>query len=96
MSNVDNTESPDLTKIKTKLQKYADSKGFKLNENPQALKGIFTGLLRNKEKHGEIYCPCRVVTGNKEEDKKIICPCAYHLQEIKEDRHCKCALFWKK
>lgn len=82
--------------LKKKLRAYADSAGFKLNSNEKALEGIIKGLLRNKQFNGEIYCPCRIVTGNKEEDKKIICPCVYHQGEIELDGHCKCALFWKK
>ncbi len=79
-----------------KMRNYADSKGFKLNENEKALEFVINGLLRNKKLHGEIYCPCRVVTRNKKEDKKIICPCIYHQGEIELDGKCKCTLFWKK
>ena len=78
------------------LQTYADSQGFKLNPNEKALMGVVRGLLRNKQFKGDIYCPCRVVTGNREEDKKIACPCIYHKDEITKDGHCKCTLFWKK
>ena len=46
-------------------------------------------------KNGEVYCPCRVVTGDKEKDDEIICPCIFHRQEISKDGHCKCNLFVK-
>ena len=82
--------------LKKNLKAYADSQNFKLNENEKALEGIINGLLRNKKFNGEIYCPCRIVTGNKEEDKKIICPCVYHQGEIELTGKCKCTLFWKK
>ena len=82
--------------LRKKLQAYADSQGYKLNPNEKALTGIIRGLLRNKQFKGDIYCPCRIVTGNKEEDKKIVCPCIYHKQEIKDMQHCKCTLFWAK
>jgi len=82
--------------LREKLQAYADKSGFKLNPNEKVLEGIINGLLRNKKFKGDIYCPCRVVTGNKEEDKKIACPCIYHKDEIKQMGHCKCTLFWKK
>lgn len=84
------------SELLNKLKSYAKENNFKLNPNEKALLGIIRGLLRNKQFKGEIYCPCRVVTGNKEQDKKIICPCIYHKQEIKEMNHCKCTLFWKK
>ena len=78
------------------LKKYADSKNFKLNENEKALEGVITALLRNKKFKGDIYCPCRIVTGNKEKDKEISCPCVFHRGEIELQGKCKCALFWAK
>jgi ferredoxin-thioredoxin reductase catalytic subunit len=91
MENLTKEESELLDKLK----KYAYENNFKLNPNEKALLGIIRGLLRNKQFKGDIYCPCRQVTGNKNEDKKIICPCIYHKQEIKEMNHCKCTLFWE-
>ena len=76
-------------------KKHAKEAGIHLNPNKKIVDGIVKGLLKNKEKHGEIYCPCRRVTGNKEEDTKIICPCVYHMDEIKEMGHCHCFLFVK-
>ena len=96
----DKKELTQLTKEESDLiaqsRAYADSQGFKLNDNEKIVLGIIRGLLRNKKFKGDIYCPCRVVTDNKEEDKKIICPCIYHKDEIKQDGKCKCTLFWKK
>jgi len=82
--------------LKDQLQAYADSKGFKLNENEKALEGIINGLLRNKKFKGDIYCPCRIVTGDKEKDKEIACPCVFHRGEIELQGKCKCTLFWVK
>lgn len=82
--------------LKVKLQAYADSQGFKLNPNEKALEGIILGLLRNKKFKGDIYCPCRLVTGNKEKDKEIVCPCVFHRGEIELQGRCKCTLFWAK
>ncbi len=82
--------------LREKMQAYADSQNFKLNPDEKILDGILNALLRNKEFKGEIYCPCRIVTGNKEEDKKIICPCVYHQGEIELQGHCKCTLFFSK
>lgn len=81
--------------LKNKLKKYTKEQNINLNPNEKFVDAIITGLLKNKEDKGEIYCPCRVVTGNKEEDKKIICPCIYHKQEIKSMGHCHCNLFVK-
>ncbi|MBD3355456.1 ferredoxin:thioredoxin reductase [Candidatus Woesearchaeota archaeon] len=83
-------------KLKEFCKTYADDKGFKLQPDPSLLDTIVSGLLRNEEKYGFRYCPCRRVSGNEEEDKKKICPCVFHEQEIKEDGHCKCFLFLRK
>jgi len=82
--------------LKKLSEDHAKDKGFKLQPDPAMLDTVLNGLLRNQEKHGEIYCPCRRTTGDIEEDKKIICPCIYHEQEVAEDGHCKCFLFFKK
>jgi len=76
-------------------QDYAQKNGFSLNPNKEVVEGIVKGLLKNEEKYGQRYCPCRRVTGNLEEDKKNICPCAYHKEEIKNLGHCLCNLFVK-
>ncbi len=83
-------------KLVKQMQAYADKVGYKLNPDKKVLEGVINGLLRNKKFKGDIYCPCRVVTGNKEEDKKIVCPCIYHPGEIELQGHCKCTLFWAK
>jgi len=70
-----NSESPE--KLKKALRRYADSVGVKLNSNEKIVNGIIARLLKNKEKHGEIYCLYRIITGDKEKDKEIICPCVF-------------------
>jgi ferredoxin-thioredoxin reductase catalytic subunit len=77
------------------FEEYAKNNGFKLNPNKKLVEGIITGLLRNKEKYGEIYCPCRRVSGDKQEDAKKICPCFWHKDEIAKDGHCFCNLYVK-
>ncbi len=89
-------EQEELQKIKEFVEKHAEESGHKLNDNEKAVDGIVKGLLKNKEKHGDIYCPCRAVSGDKEKDKAIVCPCIYHKAEIAKDGHCLCRLFWKK
>jgi len=88
-----------LDEIEEKILKssiaYAKSKGFSINSDQKMLGPIILGLARNKKEKGKPFCPCRAITGNEIEDKKIICPCIYHLQEIKDDGHCKCRLFFE-
>jgi len=75
--------------------KHAQDCGFKLNPDQKIVDRIVSGLLRNEEKYGKIYCPCRRVTGNEADDEKIICPCIYHKDEITKDGKCFCGLFVK-
>ena len=83
--------------IRKMCEQYAAQKRdiLKLNPDEKIVDMIITGLLKNEEKHGFIYCPCRPVTGNKEEDIPKICPCDWHLDEIKKDGKCLCKLFVK-
>jgi len=78
------------------LAKYAESQGFRLNPDEAIVKTIVEGLLRNEQKFGRRYCPCRAITGDEEQDRKIICPCVYHKDEIKRMGHCHCYLFVSK
>lgn len=85
----------DKEKLKEICRKHAESIGAKLNPNREVLDVLLEGLLRNEEKYGYRYCPCRVVSGDPEKDKKIICPCWYHLLEIEKMGRCWCGLFVK-
>jgi ferredoxin-thioredoxin reductase catalytic chain len=82
-------------KLLKECEQYAKDNGFQLNPNKKIVDGIINGLLRNKDKFGEQYCPCRRVTGDKIEDAKKICPCFWHKDEIKKDGHCFCNLYVK-
>jgi ferredoxin-thioredoxin reductase catalytic subunit len=84
-----------IEELKKQFKEYAESNGFHLNPDEKTVERIINGLLGNKEKHGEIYCPCRRVTGNKEEDSQKICPCFWHKDEIAKDGHCFCNLYVK-
>ncbi|HJX50961.1 ferredoxin:thioredoxin reductase [Candidatus Pacearchaeota archaeon RBG_13_36_9] len=89
-------EEKEIQELKEKSKEYADSAGISLNSNDKIADTIIKGLLRNKETKGEIYCPCRIVTGNREKDKEIACPCVFHRGEIELQGFCHCRLFVKK
>lgn len=74
-------------------KRYAKEKMIRLNPDRTIVDHILEGLLAREKQFGHRFCPCRRITGDPDEDERIICPCAYHLQEIKEDGHCKCLLF---
>lgn len=78
------------------LKMHAEEEGLVLNPDSEILEKVIKGMVKIKEKKGEFYCPCRLVTGNKEIDDKIICPCEYHKKEIEEHGHCHCYLFFRK
>jgi len=80
--------------IKERVQAYADSQGFVLNEDIDRLNIVLKGLHNNAVKHGAAYCPCRIRTNDDEANKKIICPCAFHKDEIKQQGFCHCHLFY--
>lgn len=83
----------DIENLRKQMKEYADKVGIKLNPDKKQVDWVLDALLKRKTKFGEIYCPCRVVTGNKEQDKEIICPCVFHRGEIELQGHCKCNLF---
>jgi len=75
---------------------YADQHGFRLNPDRVQLTNVLRGLVRNRKRFGEQYCPCRIRSGDPEKDRAIVCPCIYHTQEIDKDGHCHCNLFFEK
>ena len=84
-----------IEELAKKYSEYAAANGFKINPDAKTVERIINGLLRNEEKYGKKYCPCRRVSGNSEEDSKKICPCFWHKDEIKKDGHCFCNLYLK-
>lgn len=86
-------KSKEPEKLKKETEEYAKKVGIKLNPDEKAVDVVINGLLKNKTEKGENYCPCRIVTGDKKKNKEIICPCVFHMNEIKQQGHCKCFLF---
>lgn len=78
-----------------KFEKHAKKHYIKLNPNKERVTWVIDRLIENKKKHGEIYCPCRAITGNKKRDSQIICPCYFHGGEIELKGECLCRLFVK-
>lgn len=88
-------EEKEIEELKKDFEAYAKEQGIKLNPDKKIADGIIKGLLKNKKKYGQLYCPCRIKSGNKEEDEKIICPCVFSLVEIREKGKCHCGMFVK-
>jgi ferredoxin-thioredoxin reductase catalytic chain len=92
---ISNMEEKEIQDLKKESKEYADSVGIKLNPNEKITEAIIKGLLKNKELKGDLYCPCRIVSGNKEKDREIVCPCVFHRGEIELQGKCHCQLFVK-
>jgi len=84
-----------IQQLAKEYNQYAKDSGFRLNPDAKAVERVIGGLLRNEEKYGKKYCPCRRVSGVAEEDAKKICPCIWHKDEIEKDGHCLCNLYVK-
>lgn len=82
-----------IQELKAKLKEHAEKTGVHLNPDEKRVDEVIKGLLKRKEKFGEIYCPCRIITGEGKKDKEIICPCVFHRGEIESQGHCLCRLF---
>jgi len=89
---LDSTEK----KILAESAAYAKGEGLVLNPDEKILNLVISALAKNLNSKGAKYCPCRALTGKKAEDDKKICPCAFHKNEIREQGHCLCRLFFKK
>jgi ferredoxin-thioredoxin reductase catalytic subunit len=81
------------TELANTMEKYAGSKGFRLNPDQQFANAVIKGLIENEHNHGYRYCPCRARAGIKVLDAPKICPCRWHKQEIETSGQCHCGLF---
>jgi len=79
-----------------RMEEYAVRNGYRLNPNEKLVKILIKGLVRNYRKYGELYCPCRRLSGDPKYDQLLICPCAFHKREINERGRCHCGLFVSK
>ncbi len=79
------------------LERVAERFGWKLNRDMELVVEFAKGLLKNKERYGFAYCPCRFPIGDEEVDRRIICPCVYAREsDVEEFGRCYCGLFVSK
>lgn len=71
-----------------RLQAWANEHGYQFTEHAP---NVIDSLMKQSEKHGEYYCPCRV-----QKIKDHVCPCIHVHDDIKKKGHCHCLLFEKK
>ncbi len=76
------------------LEKFAEKNDFMLNPDSKVVDLLVEGVLKNENRHGLKYCPCRLVTGDMEKDLLIVCPCNFKKHTTwKEKGECWCSLF---
>ncbi len=76
------------------VEEEAQKSGYRLNEDQRQLGVVIRGLVRNHERFGDRFCPCRIRSGDPEKDREIICPCIFREEEVKADGRCHCNLFF--
>ncbi|RQD81124.1 MAG: ferredoxin:thioredoxin reductase [Methanocalculus sp. MSAO_Arc2] len=81
--------------IRDWAERYARKMGWILNPDAKQLDAVIRGLARKLTRHGERYCPCRIMTKDPDIDEKIICPCIHHIDEIEKEGKCHCNLFFR-
>lgn len=90
MNNISNET---VDKVYSRLNNYAETKGYHLNPDINFTKELIKSLLINQNRYGYWVCPCRLATGNRDKDSDIICPCKYRDPDVKEYGTCYCALY---
>ena len=75
------------------LKKEAEAGGYRFNPDPEFVKNLIRGLLKNEQRYGYRACPCRLVAGKREDDTDIICPCDYRDPDLGDFGACYCALY---
>ncbi len=77
-----------IKKLIKEYKQHAEKNGFRLNPDKKVVESLIKTLIKNEEKFGKKYCPCRIIHND-----ESVCPCVYHKKEIKEQGHCHCFLF---
>jgi len=87
----------DKEELKRIWNDFIQDKDFTLNPEPKLLEALADGVLKNKEKFGYGFCPCRLRDGTKEQDIALLCPCNFKTQpNWNEKGRCWCGLFVKR
>lgn len=83
------------------FEMFTKGKEFMLNPDKKFVDMLLDGIIRNREKYGLGYCPCRVLSGDKKKDLELVCPCNFFVHSTwvdpKDGRsRCWCGLFIKR
>ena len=86
----------DAQELYERMKKVQEAKGYYFNKDRERTMELLEALLVNKDRHGYMGCPCRLVSGDREADRDIICPCVYSVPDIEEYGSCYCNLYVSK
>jgi len=79
---------------RTRLQEFADRKGYALNADAERLNKVIGLMTRNLAEFGKYYYPCKQ-SHPLDPGRDTLCPCPEAAREIAEEGHCSCRLFFK-
>jgi ferredoxin-thioredoxin reductase catalytic chain len=79
-----------------RMKKIQEAKGYYFNKDKERTFELLEALIANREKHGYMGCPCRLLSGDKEFDRDIFCPCVYSVPDIEAFGSCYCNLYVSK
>lgn len=82
-----------VTKRFEELKLEAKERGYILNPDHEIVMSLVQGLVANKMRYGEEFCPCRLIKGPVEDSLDIICPCDYREADLNEYGSCFCGLY---
>jgi len=79
-----------------RLQGIAQERGLTLNPDQARVQKVVELMTENFEEHGDYYCPCKQEDDAPVEGKDPLCPCPEMQDEIAQEGHCACRLFFTK
>ena len=88
----------DFTKIDVKnyFENIAEERGFVLNGDTERIEKIVRLMTKNIEDTDKPFCPCKMKNRPPVDNIDPLCPCDELDDEVANDGHCRCRVFYKK
>ena len=77
-----------------RLKSIANEKNLVFNPDPARAQKVIGLMTENFETVGEYVCPCKQTHHPPIKGKDVLCPCSDMMNEIAQDGHCHCRLFY--
>ena len=77
-----------------RLTRVAEKQGYVLNPDPERVKKVIGLMSENYDLVREWVCPCKQEYKPAVKGKDKLCPCPEWKEEIEQDGHCFCKLFY--